>query len=200
MIKYKQIHISFSLCIYVLIDNRLYPCVMCMHGHVYILCVNIYAYAYMVVVCMLVCVLMYVCVGVCWCVCCVCVCWCVCRCVCVSVCVCVGMCACVGVCVSVSACVSVCACRCVCAHACREDNTILTFREANKLTVSNTGGLDSWKPAAPGCNSRPAITHNMWPDLRDPNIMAHTKIFSIKQYKMFKNAIYKILIVILQRP
>ena len=30
-----------------------------------------------------------------------------------------------------------------------------TFSEANKLMVSNTGGLDSWNPAAPGYNSIP---------------------------------------------
>ena len=36
MIKCKQIHISFSLCIYVFIDNKLYPFVMYVHVHVYI--------------------------------------------------------------------------------------------------------------------------------------------------------------------
>ena len=42
----------------------------------------------------------------------------------------------------------------------------------------------------------------MWPDLRKPDIMVHTKILSIKHYKNLvqKNAFHKIIKVNLQRP
>ena len=47
-----------------------------------------------------------------------------------------------------------------------------------------------------------AICLHMWPDLQKPDIMAHTKIFSITHYKNLvqKNAFNKILKVNFQRP